>query len=51
MLAAAPACAEAAADDRPNSLDPVEGARYLVRISGCNDCHAEGYARSRGEIP
>ena len=29
----------------------VERGRYLVAITGCNDCHTEGYAPSGGQIP
>jgi mono/diheme cytochrome c family protein len=31
--------------------DPlVERGRYVVRISGCNDCHTPGYALSGGKV-
>ena len=29
----------------------VERGRYLVKISGCNDCHTPGYAMSGGKVP
>lgn len=29
----------------------VERGRYLVKISGCNDCHTPGYAQAGGNIP
>ena len=29
----------------------VERGRYLVRITGCNDCHTAGYAMSGGKTP
>jgi len=29
----------------------IERGRYLVTIAGCNDCHTEGYADAKGEIP
>lgn len=29
----------------------VERGRYLVRISGCNDCHTAGYAETGGRVP
>lgn len=29
----------------------VEKGRYLVRISGCNDCHTPGYMVKSGDIP
>jgi mono/diheme cytochrome c family protein len=29
----------------------VERGRYLIRITGCNDCHTAGYAMSGGKTP
>ena len=29
----------------------VERGRYLVTISGCNDCHTPGYMQSEGDTP
>jgi mono/diheme cytochrome c family protein len=29
----------------------IERGRYLVKISGCNDCHTAGYAAHGGKIP
>lgn len=29
----------------------VEHGRYLVQISGCNDCHTPGYLQSEGKVP
>lgn len=29
----------------------IEAGRYLVRTSGCNDCHTPGYAPSGGKVP
>ncbi|MDD2310754.1 MAG: hypothetical protein PHH91_14350 [Desulfuromonadaceae bacterium] len=28
----------------------IERGRYLVKISGCNDCHTSGYAQAGGKI-
>lgn len=28
-----------------------EHGRYLVKITGCNDCHTPGYAKAAGNIP
>jgi mono/diheme cytochrome c family protein len=36
-----------AADDE----DWINKGRYLVKMSGCNECHTDGYARSFGKIP
>jgi mono/diheme cytochrome c family protein len=29
----------------------VERGRYLVRTSGCNDCHTAGYPEAAGKLP
>ncbi len=29
----------------------IERGRYLVSITGCNDCHTAGYAQTGGKIP
>lgn len=29
----------------------IERGRYLLTVSGCNDCHTDGYAQSGGNIP
>ncbi|SFD79885.1 c-type cytochrome [Massilia yuzhufengensis] len=29
----------------------IERGRYLVRITGCNDCHTPGYAMKAGKVP
>lgn len=31
--------------------DSVKRGRYLVSITGCNDCHTEGFASSGGDVP
>jgi mono/diheme cytochrome c family protein len=31
--------------------DPIAHGRYLVSISGCNDCHTAGYSQSGGHAP
>jgi mono/diheme cytochrome c family protein len=31
--------------------DWISRGRYIVRTSGCNECHTEGYARSFGKVP
>jgi mono/diheme cytochrome c family protein len=36
----------------PPATDPlVARGRYVVAISGCNDCHTPGYAESGGTLP
>jgi mono/diheme cytochrome c family protein len=34
-----------------DKADPNERGRYIVTITGCNDCHTEGYAPSAGKVP
>lgn len=29
----------------------IERGRYVVKISGCNDCHTPGYAQRDGQVP
>lgn len=29
----------------------IERGRYLMKITGCNDCHTAGYAKSGGNVP
>ncbi len=29
----------------------IERGRYLIKVSGCNDCHTEGYLQGNGEVP
>lgn len=51
--------ASAGAADRyraPDTLEApagnsVERGRYIVKITGCNDCHTPGYAESAGNVP
>ena len=45
------ACAAEAADPEPAKLPPelIRG-KYLVQITGCNDCHTAGYAASGGKV-
>ena len=37
--------------DDSTAIDPVERGRYLVKITGCNDCHTTGYAELEGQVP
>ncbi len=41
----------ATASDSVTDKKMLERGRYLVAISGCNDCHTPGYAESAGKIP
>ena len=45
------ACAATAAEPPSGKLsaDAARG-RYLVQITGCNDCHTAGYAESGGKV-
>ena len=29
----------------------IERGRYVVKVSGCNDCHTPGYAQRDGQVP
>lgn len=40
---------ESVAGDK--SADAVARGRYLVTISGCNDCHTDGYLQNGGNVP
>ncbi len=31
--------------------DSISRSRYLVKISGCNDCHTKGYLEKEGAVP
>jgi mono/diheme cytochrome c family protein len=46
------AAAAASAADQPSGRmsDEATRGRYLVRITGCNDCHTAGYAEYAGKI-
>ncbi|AXK38440.1 cytochrome C [Crenobacter cavernae] len=45
-------CAPAvwAAKHDNTALKSVERGRYLVKITGCNDCHTPGFAMSGGQV-
>jgi mono/diheme cytochrome c family protein len=40
----------AAAGSPPGAADILHG-RYLIRISGCNDCHTAGFMQNAGQVP
>ncbi|MBL8446333.1 MAG: cytochrome C [Zoogloeaceae bacterium] len=46
VLAAVHVPAQAGANDRE-----VARGRYLVQVSGCNDCHTDGYMPRSGKVP
>lgn len=48
---AAPVTPTAEAPQRPSAAQPVDLGRYLVKTTGCNDCHTAGYAPSGGQVP
>jgi hypothetical protein len=41
----------AAADAGPAPRHAIERGRYMVRMSGCNDCHTPGYQQQDGQVP
>lgn len=40
-----------AQNTRTPDRQSIERGRYLMRITGCNDCHTPGYAASGGKVP
>ncbi len=46
LLAATPLIPQAQADEQL-----IERGRYLVQISGCNDCHTSGYLMAPDKVP
>ena len=53
QLAAAALPAAAQQKIAPVKFDEqqVQRGRYLVKVTGCNDCHTAGYALSGGKVP
>jgi mono/diheme cytochrome c family protein len=38
--------------DSPSSdARSIERGRYLIKITGCNDCHTPGYSETGGKVP
>jgi mono/diheme cytochrome c family protein len=48
---AAPAASFAPATSTPSDADLLARGEYMVRMSGCNDCHTPGYDQAAGDIP
>lgn len=46
-----PAAAVAAAAVATSHSDLLARGEYLIRTTGCNDCHTVGYAESQGTLP
>jgi mono/diheme cytochrome c family protein len=44
------AAADPARDAGVSDADRLERGRYLVKISGCNDCHTPGYLENAGKV-
>lgn len=44
------ACVSAARADS-DTKELIERGEYLIRITGCNDCHTSGFLATNGEIP
>ena len=38
------------AAETPSAPTQAERGRYLVRVSGCNDCHTPGYVQNNGQV-
>jgi mono/diheme cytochrome c family protein len=41
----------AATAHKPADAQSIERGRYIVKITGCNDCHTAGYAQRAGHVP
>jgi mono/diheme cytochrome c family protein len=50
-LSASALAASAQAAPLHNDAEMIARGRYVVAISGCNDCHTPGYAERAGDIP
>jgi mono/diheme cytochrome c family protein len=42
---------DAATSDLDDPTLVIERGRYLIKVSGCNDCHTDGYMQGNGEVP
>jgi len=51
ISALAAVAASGAMADESASRSTLERGRYLVSITGCNDCHTPGYPEKAGNIP
>lgn len=51
VLLAASAFTVASAEMDSGASDAVARGRYLVMITGCNDCHTERFPEAGGEVP
>jgi mono/diheme cytochrome c family protein len=51
VIVAAASVASAATPSDRNDAAGIERGRYLVHITGCNDCHTKGFAESGGQVP
>ncbi len=45
------ACQTSTSPPPQTAQNTAEAGRYLVIVSGCNDCHTEGYLQTEGNIP
>lgn len=53
IAAAIISCSKMAASGSPENgaSEEIRQGEYLVRITGCNDCHTPGYPESEGTLP
>lgn len=40
-----------AATNKSSDVQLIDQGRYLVKITGCNDCHTPGYTQLDGKVP
>ncbi len=51
VVMAHPAMADHKLSSGESDTREIERGRYLVKTSGCNDCHTAGYAAAGGKLP
>ena len=51
LLALATVAVITACAHSPEDVASIERGRYLVQLSGCNDCHTEGFMDKGGSVP
>jgi mono/diheme cytochrome c family protein len=50
-IAAQPAAAQIKNSASTVEQQQIQRGRYLVKVTGCNDCHTAGYAPAGGKVP
>lgn len=50
-MSASSVTAKAEPGPHVSAASPVDAGRYLIVVSGCNDCHTPAYAETGGQVP